>query len=126
MSEKLREAAQQAVEAIRGLLTFNTSAKEYAAGRAASAALRAALAEPEPVQEPVAKCINSDSWNCKYCRKTESCDALKDPGNFAAPPQRSPLTDDEISVLFSEAVKIDKSVHWLCRAIERRVRGEKE
>ena len=42
----LRKAAEQAVEAIRGLLTFNTTAKEFAAGRAASAALRAALAEP--------------------------------------------------------------------------------
>jgi len=30
-----------------------------------------------------AQCTNSDSWNCKYCRKTESCAALKDPANFA-------------------------------------------
>ena len=80
----------------------------------------------QPVQEPVAKCTNSDSWNCKYCRKTESCDALKDTRNFAAPPQRPPLTDEEINDLFSEAVTGDRSAHWLCRAIERKVRGEKE
>ena len=39
-------------------------------------------------QEPVAQCTESDSWNCKYCRKTESCKALQDPRNFASPPQR--------------------------------------
>jgi hypothetical protein len=33
----------------------------------------------------VAQCTNSDSWNCKYCRKTETCEALKDPRNFGAP-----------------------------------------
>lgn len=31
-----------------------------------------------------AECSNSDSWNCKYCRNTESCEALKDPRNFSA------------------------------------------
>ena len=45
---------------------------------------------------------------------------------YLAPPQRPPLTDEEINDLFSEAVKGDKSVHWLCRAVERAVRGEKE
>jgi len=40
-------------------------------------------------QEPVAQCTESDSWNCKYCRKTESCKALQDPRNFASPPQRT-------------------------------------
>ena len=48
------------------------------------------MAQPE--QEPVAQCTESDSWNCKYCRKTESCKALQDPRNFASPPQRKPLT----------------------------------
>jgi hypothetical protein len=42
--------------------------------------------EPAPVQGPVAECTNSDTWNCKYCRKTETCAALKDPRNFATPP----------------------------------------
>ncbi len=42
--------------------------------------------EPAPV-EPVApaECTNEDSWNCKYCRKTETCEALKDPRNFGEP-----------------------------------------
>ena len=49
----------------------------------AISALKEALAQPE--QEPVAQCTESDSWNCKYCRKTESCKALQDPRNFASP-----------------------------------------
>ena len=50
----------------------------------------------QPEQEPVAQCTESDSWNCKYCRKTESCKALQDPRNFASPPQRKPLMDGQI------------------------------
>ena len=45
------------------------------------------LAQPE---QAVAECTNSDTWNCKYCNKTESCGALKDSRNFA-PPKREPL-----------------------------------
>jgi hypothetical protein len=44
------------------------------------------LLEQPAVQEPVAQCTNSDTWNCKYCRKTETCEALEDPRNFATPP----------------------------------------
>jgi hypothetical protein len=32
-----------------------------------------------------AECTNSDSWNCKYCPKTDTCAALKDPRNFGTP-----------------------------------------
>jgi hypothetical protein len=39
-------------------------------------------------QEPVAQCTNNDTWNCKYCRKTETCEALKDSRNFVAPPKQ--------------------------------------
>lgn len=47
-----------------------------------------------PVQgEPVAQCASEDSWNCKYCRKTESCQALKDPRNFGEP--SAPVEIDE-------------------------------
>lgn len=41
----LREAAQQALDAFVGLLTFNTTSKEYAQGRNARDNLREALAE---------------------------------------------------------------------------------
>ena len=56
----------------------------------------------EPEQEPVAQCTESDSWNCKYCRKTESCKALQDPRNFTTPPQRKPLTDEEERKAFEQ------------------------
>lgn len=32
--------------------------------------------------DQVAQCTNGDQWNCKYCRKTETCEAIKDPRNF--------------------------------------------
>ena len=55
------------------------------------------LAQPE---QAVAECTNSDTWNCKYCNKTESCGALKDSRNFA-PPKREPLSDKEIHAYLS-------------------------
>ena len=38
---------------------------------------------------------------------------------YLAPPQRKPLTDEEIDELSRTMVKGDRSVNWLCRAIER-------
>ncbi len=32
-----------------------------------------------------APCTNSDSWNCKYCRKSNDCEALGDKRNFGRP-----------------------------------------
>lgn len=46
---------------------------------------RAALTSSAEPSAPVAQCTNEDSWNCKYCRNTESCEALKDPRNFGKP-----------------------------------------
>lgn len=54
---------------------------------AADAALSAMLAASPQPAAPVAECTNEDSWNCKYCRKTETCAALKDERNFGAPPK---------------------------------------
>ena len=53
--------------------------------------IKECLAQPE---KAVAECTNSDTWNCKYCNKTESCGALKDSRNFA-PPTREGLTPRE-------------------------------
>jgi hypothetical protein len=38
---------------------------------------------------------------------------------YTYPPKRKPLAEDEISTLSREMVKGDKSVNWLCRAIEK-------
>ena len=53
-------------------------------------------------EKAVAECTNSDTWNCKYCNKTESCGALKDSRNFA-PPKREPL----INIYVLNAFKAD-------------------
>lgn len=38
---------------------------------------------------------------------------------YLAPPQRKPLTEEEIDELSRTMVKGDRSVNWLCRAVER-------
>jgi hypothetical protein len=59
----LREAAEKALEAFTGLLTFNPTHNEYAKGREAVAALRAALAQK---QEPVAwQAVGGSIWGHK-------------------------------------------------------------
>jgi hypothetical protein len=51
----------------------------------------------------VAQCANSDTWNCKYCRKTETCEALEDPRNFATPPAAQPaLVQEPVAWLFKD------------------------
>jgi hypothetical protein len=45
---------------------------------------------------PVAQCTNSDSWNCKYCRKTETCEALKDSRNFGEPVHASDISQERV------------------------------
>lgn len=44
-----------------------------------------AKAYAQQSSEPVARCTNEDLWNCKYCQKTLTCDALKDNRNFGVP-----------------------------------------
>ena len=80
------EAMQYADACLKKQLTTKTK-HEYAqdllleAGKALEEALK------QEQGEPVAQCTNSDTWNCKYCRKTETCKALKDQRNFGQPKQ---------------------------------------
>jgi hypothetical protein len=83
-------------------------------------ALATQPAAAQPVQ-PVAQCTNSDTWNCKYCRKTETCEALEDTRNFATPPaaqrQWVGLTDEEMQALW------DRYAHMeMMRAIEAKLK----
>lgn len=51
------------------------------------------VAEPDAnLIHCVAECSSSDLWNCKYCNKKETCEALKDPRNFGTPMKN--LEDD--------------------------------
>jgi hypothetical protein len=125
---QLREAAQQALEALDQVTrhftripsTLADSEKRGLAHQAIDA-LRAALAQPE--QEPVLhkwaalfEDPNND-WQAGYesARRWVLEVGLQ---SIAAPPQRKPLTDELIDVLASAMVKGDKSVNWLCRVIE--------
>jgi hypothetical protein len=61
-------------------------------------------------QVPVAECTNEDSWNCKYCNKTNSCLALKDDRNFAAPVAKQ--------VVMPERDKLECLLDEVCRTNE--------
>lgn len=56
------------------------------------------------VSEPTTPdCTNEDSWNCKYCRKTENCEALNSQGGGAPEP----------AVVLSFVDSREKLVDWL-------------
>ena len=130
----LREAAQQALEALEWHLDWGTWGADL---DGCAAALRAALeqqAEPEPVawmcpEDPERE--TAFHWQAGHC---DNCGKQRIP-LYAAPPQRKPLTDEEIVEAAREA-DLDWQAGWtldehepnrfttLARAIERAVRGE--
>lgn len=68
----------------------------------AQVAIYNALSDSAEPSAPAAQCTNEDSWNCKYCRNTESCEALKDPRSFGKPSatveidERAEITLDQV------------------------------
>jgi hypothetical protein len=89
----LRAAAQQALEALEDMLSGYLT--PYQAAKT-SAALEAALAEP--VQEPAAwQWLDTGTFRKKLPKTAErgAWNPL-----YAAPPQRKPLTDEEIVSIF--------------------------
>ena len=120
MTDQERAVMEQALEALEydGLLKK----------RQAITALRAALAQkPEPVQEPVGE-----------MRLSEIIDGMVVPAVpeelpvgtklYAAPPQRPPLTDEEIAHevyrKWGMLPGANSVITEFARAIERKVRGE--
>ena len=71
--------------------------------------------EAQQEQEPVAEYIG-ENWDGSIVQLYE--DLQKGTKLYTSPPQRKPLTDEEIDELSRSMVKGDKSVNWLCRAIE--------
>ena len=127
MSEKLKAAAQQALTAMDYMLHYG----EWYQAQERAEALRAALAEPEPVQEPVAWMV--------YTADGKSVCVTDHPADFVqwrslplytAPPQRPSLTDEEIDMLKGEVWGSSgiapRLASAFARAVERAVRGEKE
>jgi hypothetical protein len=96
----IRAAAQQALEALEN--AEDQLAKPYSTGaRCAITALRAALAEP--VQEPVAWYFEArhidSAWGPAISLKHPGAEGVylrKVTPLYAAPPQRKPLTEEEI------------------------------
>jgi len=106
----LRQAAQRALKAMEDgedradMIEFSD----------ALIALRAALAEPE--QEPYTwRKVTYDQLMEEVRNRGHEIRHAK----ITAPTPRKPLTDEEIDELAHSMVKGDKSVNWLCRAIER-------
>lgn len=85
-SQELVDKMREALLLCRDNLA--AGAESYRAQQLADAALKAG-----DVQAPK-ECTNSDTWNCKYCDKTKTCEALNDPRNFGVPIPAAP-TDTE-------------------------------
>jgi hypothetical protein len=87
-------------------------------------ALRERLAQPE--QEPVAWGVfDGPNLHDMFFTKEDAQEMVRLKGDgstvkplYTAPPQRKPLTDEQIDELSRTMVKGSKSVNWLCRAIE--------
>ena len=89
----LRKAAQQALEALE---EYQSKGAPFMACDGAVAALRAALAQQaEPVQEPVAWLYEEGADSTLHWNKPP----LYGTPLYSAPPQRKPLTDEEINAL---------------------------
>ena len=118
----LRSAAQQALEALyEETAWFGPTPK----GAAAITALRAALAQQhEPVQEPVGWMYPDDyAGILKHQSRAEVfqkawCNPAVCVPLYTAPPQRKPLTDEEIEQLLSKYERNYDMVNF-ARAIER-------
>jgi hypothetical protein len=118
----LREAAQQALEALEA------NRANWKEKTDAIVALRTALAEPE--QEPVAwryelataifESGEYSGWRCTISEK-EPCAPENSIRNlqplYTHPPQRKPLTDEEMKRVCAETFSYDPYV--IARAIER-------
>jgi hypothetical protein len=87
-------------------------------------ALRATLAQQdEPVQEPVAWMCSSPELMAKgYKRFSSWCEGDWNIPVYAAPPQRKPLTDEEIRRIIAcidKFTPVREGMRQLARAIER-------
>lgn len=119
----LREAAQQALEALMDAQRHNYALKHKETDDLITA-LRAALAEP--VQEPAAKVeLMTAGGNAGLAtRIVEIDDHLRErlrPGQllYTAPPQRKPLTEEEIQAIWAKTFESGLSPNAFARRIER-------
>ena len=91
----LREAAQQALEALEAFMHDSPRPYDAMRGQAAMGALRAALAEP--VQEPVAWLYEAGANRTLHWNKPP----LYGTPLYLSPPQRQPLAEWQINDLMA-------------------------
>ena len=141
MTDKLREAAQQA----RAFTMRDfASLRDFEAAKAVlHDNLCAALAQQrKPVQEPVAWATEiidalQAQYNTEMIKENDSGDALirlddaiaaveDAEKHYTAPPQRPPLTDEEIAEATAGVLGLPHEIKVeLARDVERKLRGEK-
>ena len=91
----MRQLIEQMLDCIEELKYSNDTFTSQFKSNAAITAAREYLAQPEQSEQ----CTESDSWNCKYCRKTETCKALQDPRNFGKPKAPEPVSQMLLDLL---------------------------
>ena len=138
MNDKLMIDRTLLEQALDALLHRRSGSDQVQRIDAAITDLCAALAQqPEPAQEPVAWMVEGSLYASKEVAQKMGGNAYTLQALYIAPPQRPPLTDEEIRDAVQEA-DLDWQAGWtlaehepnrfttLARAIERKVRGEKE
>ena len=113
------EALKLALEALKQI----DEAMPFPVAKLAQAAIKEALAQPE--KEPVAwMCADESLINKGYARFSHVCMGDWKIPVYTTPPQRTGvgLTDEEIDDLSRTMVKGNKSVNWLCQAIEAKLK----
>jgi hypothetical protein len=133
----LHEAAQrlidlQDMDRVEIIMQFGHKDDWLIACRCARDALRAVLAEP--AQEPVAWMVYTEDGKsvCVTDNPADFADEHRALPLYTAPPQRPPLTDEEIESMWeadTTSAEDCQSLYYfkvVARAVERKVRGEKE
>ena len=91
----------------------------YAVDHWQERALKAEALLAQPEQEPVVFCMHwVDRWGCNHYADPKEPHPVNAKPLYTAPPQRKPLTDEQIDDLSRTMVKGSKSANWICRAIE--------
>ena len=119
-----REAMKLALEALEDYVEEYGPHEKDSGAAYVITALRQAL---ETEQEPVAF-INVEEQKLEWAKRTlwHTPTVVKLPKIplYTAPPKREwvGLTDEEIDILSCETVKGNKSVNWLCKVLEAKLR----
>ena len=100
-----RAVVEQALEALESLFSWQVDPERGQRCSAALMALRAALAQPEP--EPVAWLTHLNGKRALWWERYVDDDGNANPNDrplYTAPPQRKPLTEEEIMDIWNEEI----------------------